>query len=379
MAETPESTATASPPPRRRGGAMRGLRYLAIAVIASVALAYGAREVWDRFTHVHEYDARIKANMVTLASKVEGVLLELAVDEGDRVERGQVLARLDDRIPKLRVQGLEAELAGLEAERRRLLVERGVMDAQTSTRMLSRESDVRASKAGRSVLLTDLALARSELRRAKALYERRVVSKHALDQASSKVDRIEADLQKVDAETQAARAQMAEAEAERRRLEVTDSELAMLDHRTARLMAELDQQRVDVDDRLLRAPNDGLIDRIFVEQGEFVNDGQRMLLLHDPSELWIEANIKETELSRLRVGQAVDVSVDAYPDTGFKGTVERIGSSTTANFALLPTPNPSGNFTKITQRVPVRIGLERNGMALLPGMMVEVNIDVRDR
>ena len=314
MAETPESTAAAAPPPRRRRGAMRGLRYLAIAVIACVALAYGAREVWDRFTHVHEYDARIKANMVTLASKVDGVILELAVEEGDRVESGQVLARLDDRIPKLRVQGLEAELAGIEAERRRLLVERGVMDAQTSTRMLSRESDVRASRAGRSVLLSDLDLARSELRRARALYERRVVSKHALDQANSKVDRIEADLQKVDAETQAARAQMAEAEAERRRLEVTDSELAMLDHRTARLMAELEQQRVDVDDRLLRAPNDGLIDRIFVEQGEYVNDGQRMLMLHDPGELWIEANIKETELSRLRVGQAVAVSVDAYPD-----------------------------------------------------------------
>ncbi len=378
MAETPE-TAAAPPPPARRGGAMRRLRYLAIAVIACAALAYGGREVWDRFTHVHEYDARIKANMVTLASKVEGVILELAVDEGDRVETGQVLARLDDRIPKLRVQGIEAELAGLEAERRRLLVERGVMDAQTSTRMLSRESDVRASKAGRSVLLTDLDLARSELRRARALYERRVVSKHALDQANSKVDRIEADLQKVDAETQAARAQMAEAEAERRRLEVTDSELAMLDHRTARLMAELEQQRVDVDDRLLRAPNDGLIDRIFVEQGEYVNDGQRMLMLHDPGELWIEANIKETELSRLRVGQAVAVSVDAYPDTEFTGTVERIGSTTTANFALLPTPNPSGNFTKITQRVPVRIALERNGMTLLPGMMVEVNIDVRDR
>ncbi len=378
MAETPE-TAAAPPPPARRGGAMRRLRYLAIAVIACAALAYGGREVWDRFTHVHEYDARIKANMVTLASKVEGVILELAVDEGDRVETGQVLARLDDRIPKLRVQGIEAELAGLEAERRRLLVERGVMDAQTSTRMLSRESDVRASKAGRSVLLTDLDLARSELRRARALYERRVVSKHALDQANSKVDRIEADLQKVDAETQAARAQMAEAEAERRRLEVTDSELAMLDHRTARLMAELDQQRVDVDDRLLRAPNDGLIDRIFVEQGEYVNDGQRMLMLHDPGELWIEANIKETELSRLRVGQAVAVSVDAYPDTEFTGTVERIGSTTTANFALLPTPNPSGNFTKITQRVPVRIALERNDMTLLPGMMVEVNIDVRDR
>ncbi len=376
MAETAEDAAAAPP---RRSDAMRRLRYLAIAVVACIALAYGAREVWDRFTHVHEYDARIKANMVTLASRVDGVILEIAVEEGDGVEKGQVLARLDDRIPALRVRGLEAELAGLEAERRRLLAERGVVDVQTSTKMRTRESDVRASKAGRSVLLADLDLARSELRRAQALYERRVVSKHALDQARAKVGRLEADLRKVDAETQAARAQMAEAEADRQRLDIVDSELAVLDHRTAKLLAELEQQRVDADDRLLRAPSDGLVDRIFVEQGEFVNDGQRMLLLHDPRELWIEANIKETELSRLRIGQPVSISVDAYPDTEFVGAVERIGSTTTANFALLPTPNPSGNFTKITQRVPVRIGLDGNGKTLLPGMMVEVNIDVRDR
>jgi len=117
-----------------------------------------------------------------------------------------------------------------------------------------------------------------------------------------------------------------------------------------------------------------LIDRLFVEPGEYVGAGQRLLLLHDPSVVWIEANVKETQLRRLAAGQPVRVRVDAYPDEAFEGTVERIGQSATSTFALIPTPNPSGNFTKITQRVPVRIAIEQREGKLRPGMMVEVRI-----
>ena len=94
---------------------------------------------------------------------------------------------------------------------------------------------------------------------------------------------------------------------------------------------------------------------------------------------FIEANIKETEVRKLRIGQSVDISVDAFPDLEIVGRVEAIGNSTTSEFALLPTPNPSGNFTKITQRLPVRIKVEQEKGLLRPGMMVEVNIDIRDQ
>ena len=99
--------------------------------------------------------------------------------------------------------------------------------------------------------------------------------------------------------------------------------------------------------------------------------------MHDPNEVWVEANIKETQVGRLKLGQKVLVAVDAYPDDTFTGRVSRIGSATTARFALLPTPNPSGNFTKITQRVPVKIDIVDPPKPLTPGMMVEVEIDVR--
>ena len=99
--------------------------------------------------------------------------------------------------------------------------------------------------------------------------------------------------------------------------------------------------------------------------------------MHDPKRVWIEANVKETQIRKLAAGQPVEVRVDAYPGKVLRGRVRSIGSATTGSFALLPSPNPSGNFTKITQRIPVRIDVERSGERLAPGMMVEVRIDVR--
>ena len=102
-------------------------------------------------------------------------------------------------------------------------------------------------------------------------------------------------------------------------------------------------------------------------------------MLHDPSNIWIEANVRETEIRRLVVGQTVDIEVDAYPDRPFAGRLVRVGHATTSEFALLPSPNPSGNFTKITQRLTVKIAVEQQAGLLKPGMMVEAYINVRDR
>ena len=100
------------------------------------------------------------------------------------------------------------------------------------------------------------------------------------------------------------------------------------------------------------------------------------MLIHDPLDIWVDANIKETQIRRVKRGQTVLISVDAYPDKEFKGTVKAVGNTTTGKFALLPNPNPSGNFTKITQRIPVRIAVEQQKTMLKPGMLVEVKIIV---
>jgi membrane fusion protein (multidrug efflux system) len=123
---------------------------------------------------------------------------------------------------------------------------------------------------------------------------------------------------------------------------------------------------------------DGVIDQTFVDAGEFVTPGARILMYHNPRNVWVDANVKETEFRKLAVGAQATVKVDAYPGRKFKARVQRIGGAATSQFALLPNPNPSGNFTKVTQRLPVRLVLEGSNGFLRPGMMVEVNIDAVD-
>jgi membrane fusion protein (multidrug efflux system) len=139
------------------------------------------------------------------------------------------------------------------------------------------------------------------------------------------------------------------------------------------------RQEIDISDRTIVAPSDGRVVMTFVSQDEHVAVGQRILMFHDPTSIWVEANVKETEVGLLEPGMKAQIRVDAYPDQSFSGEVFRIGRAATSKFALLPDPNPSGNFTKITQRLPVRIRLDEADVKLRPGMMVEVDIAIRDR
>ena len=198
-----------------------------------------------------------------------------------------------------------------------------------------------------------------------------------VDVAQSAVEKLDSQLQQARAEHEQALNSLEEAKVEQDKLGVIDAQIAALDHQVANLAAQMHQQNVDVEDRTIKSPIAAVIDRTFVLPGEYVQAGQRILLLHNSDEVWVEANIKETQVGRLKLGQMVVVSVDAYPNDRFVGKVARIGSATTARFALLPTPNPSGNFTKITQRVPVKIDMVEMPKPLTPGMMVEVEIDVR--
>ena len=362
---------------RGRGRGLMRPRFLAIAAVLLVGLAYGGREAYLRFTHVYEYDARVTADVFTISSRTEGWIADMPTLEGTRVEQGQIVVRLDDRIAQLRRDGLLAQIEGVNADRERLIAERQVVESLLVARTQSRSQGVTASERAMGALKADLDLARLEVARNQSLYERRVIGERQLQQSQAALTKLESQIQQADAERLAAESNLDEARAERFRLAVIDRQIVGLKHQATNLEAQLAQQVVDVEDRIVRSPVPAVITRTFVLPGEYVAPGQRILLLYDPNEVWVEANIKETQVGRLKLGQTVKVSVDAYPDDTFVGKVARIGSATTARFALLPTPNPSGNFTKITQRVPVKINLTQMPKPLSPGMMVEVDIDVR--
>jgi len=358
----------------RHRGFQRSL--LLVALLAAIVL--GVREIHDRLAFVSETDARVSANLVVISSRVAGWLTDVSIVEGAAVEAKQVLARVDDRDSRLRAKQLEAQLAATEAEKERLRAERELVDQQTASRLETQHKQLQAANASVTALEARLKLAQSERVRAQSLFDKRVSTRQLLEQARAEADRIDGEYRMTLAEAEESTAKLEEARAERARLQVLDRELDMLEHRKVALRVQIAQQNLDISDRSIRSPITGVVDRVFVEPGEYVTPGQRLAIVHDPRKIWVEANIKETSIRKLAIGQEVAITVDAFPDESFEGEITTIGNSTTGSFALLPTPNPSGNFTKITQRLPVRIAIEQRQQKLRPGMMVEVEIDVRD-
>jgi membrane fusion protein (multidrug efflux system) len=184
----------------------------------------------------------------------------------------------------------------------------------------------------------------------------------------------------VAAEIRTVEAQLAAAGAGREELTVLRRQRDAIEPQRLELVAQRERVALEIADRTIRMPFDGVVDRVFVDAGEYVTPGQRLLLVHDPARVRVEANVKETEIRHFRAGTPVRVRVDAYPGRRFEGVVERVGAAATSEFALLPSPNPSGNFTKITQRLPVRIALPQGAAdgLLRPGMMVTVEAAAGD-
>lgn len=348
-------------------------------IVVVVAMTYfGITEIHKRIAYIFEEDARIGADLVTVSSRVAGWITEMPVIEGDTVQAGAVIVQVDDRESQVLLNELEAQLGGIRAEHDRLRAERGLVTNQVESRLVSEKSLVAAAGVSVSSMRPQVELAKRELDRTKKLYEDKVSSRRQLDQAETKLQQADREYRIAVADLRAAEARVAEVEADRARLDVLAADLIVLEQREAEIQARIARQRLDVLDRSVKSPIGGVVDRTFVDIGEYVTPGQRLILVHDPKRVWVEANIKETSIRSISVGQPVDIRVDAYPSEVFKGQIQIVGSAATSQFALLPTPNPSGNFTKITQRLPIRIAIENPDERLRPGMMVEVKIPKSD-
>lgn len=363
------------PKARRHAGFQRSI--VLIVLLAGGVL--GALEFRDRTHFVTETDARIAGKLITVSSRVAGRVTAVSTTQGDRISPGQILATIDDRDSKLLARQLEDEVKATLAQRNKLRAEKELIDKQTQTRYETQLSRLRAAEASLASLEAKRDLARNDLKRANSLRSKKVISEQRLDQTRAEARQVESEYRMSAAEVEKSRAILQEVRAQRAQLDVLEQELEIVRHDAERLRGQLEQRKLDLNDRVIRSTVEGVVDRVFVEPGEYVTPGQRLAIIHDPDDIWIEANIKETQIRRLAIGQNVVVSVDAYPDEPFHGRLNAIGDATTASFALLPNPNPSGNFTKVTQRLPIRIGIKQKQRKLRPGMMVEIRIDVRDQ
>ena len=363
---------------RSHGGANGRAKIWIVVLAAMLLAAWGGHWLYQRWTHVYIDDARVDGEVVTISSRVSGWVTELPVIEGDVVKKGQILTQIDDRDARLKREVLVAKLRAIENQAAVIQAQTGVVDQETLGKYQSESNRLAAAEAQVSSLAVQVKQAEHDYRRASELAQAKWLSPQAMERARSTYEQVKEDHRRAQAEVAAARGMVSAAGGSRRQLRVMERQLVVLERQMDELRAEIKRQDVDLADRRIVSPADGRVVMTFVRKGEHVSAGQRILMFHNPDDIWIEANVKETDVGRIRVGMKADIRVDAYPGSVFEGKVFRIGRAATNKFALLPDPNPSGNFTKITQRLPVRILLAEKNPDLRPGMMVEVYIALRN-
>jgi membrane fusion protein (multidrug efflux system) len=363
----------------RRGRRGR-LRVAAFALVLLIALGGAARWLHWQFTHIVLDDARVAGDMVVLASRVPGWVQALPVSAGDRLDQGVLLVQVDAREAALAVAELEARIGGVAARQGELQARLGQVDRQSQSQHAAAAARLEAARATLAGAEAERVFAEAELGRADRLVATGAGTPQRVEQLRSLRELGRQRVIGAGAEIRQAEALMAAALAAREEMGVIARQIEVLAHQARELTATRDRAALDLADRTIRMPFPGVVDRIFVDPGEYVLAGQRILLVHNPDEIRIEANVKETDIRFFQVGTPVRVSVDAWPGRVFEGRVDRLVQSATSEFALLPSPNPSGNFTRITQRLPLRVRLDPApppGL-LRPGMLVKVEAEARE-
>lgn len=374
---------TASEPATPRQTSPRKKNRLNLLLVGLLLVFFIAAYFWyqERRNHVYEVDARITADSLTLSSRISGWVTAFHVIAGDTVRQGQLIAQIDDRETQLKLEETEAKIRSQTALIEKLDAEINLLTEQIENNYQRALNDRIAVSSKLSIAHDGLTQAREDFNRADSLLKQQLISKQERDRAYTAFKQAEDQEKGLQAELAASEAALASARAERNQITVLKKERIRLFREQEILQTVLEQQKIFLQDHRIASPISGVIDKTFVSENEFVSPGQRLVLMHDPMQVWVEANIKETAIRKLNVGQPVKLAVDAYPDWDLEGRVFRIGNATTSEFALLPSPNPSGNFTKITQRLPVRIEIndieEEKRAQLRPGMMVEVDIAVK--
>lgn len=344
--------------PRRN----RRVSLIALAVVAVLLLAGG---LWyARYETSGKYfqttnDAYVQSDAIVVSSKVAGYVDQVYVADNQAVRAGQSLLRVDAREYQAQAEQAQAQIDVANA------------NAQGVRAQINEQgAGVLQARAQLAVAQNNLAFARSEVARYSPLAATGAETREHLTQLRS---------QEQQAAAQVANAQAALLSAERRTGTLRSQvQQALSQGRAAE--AQLRAANVNVGSTIIRASTDGRVASKSVQVGQLVQPGLRLMSIVPVQKLYVSANFKETQLTLMRIGQPVTIKVDALGGVEFHGKLESLSPGTGAQFSLLPPQNATGNFTKIVQRVPVRISIDAGPLArslLVPGMSAEVTVDTR--
>ena len=305
-------------------------------------------------------NAYLQADAVAVAPRINGYVTEVLVQDNQWVKAGEPLLRIDPRTYRATLDQAEAVIAVREAD---------IAAAQANVQ--GQGASLQQARTQKTAAAASLAFAKAEVARFAPL------AASGAD-THEHIESLRHDLQRAQAQFDAAQAQINGAQSQ---IEASTAQLEQAQAGLKQAQADADQARVAFEDTELTARINGRIGNKTVQVGQFVSAGTRTMTVVPVASLYLSANFKETQVGLMRPGQPAEIKVDALPGTTLRGTVESISPGTGAQFALLPPQNATGNFTKVVQRVPVRIRVDAGEEArkvLVPGMSVEVTVDTRN-
>ncbi len=339
---------------------MRKRILTALAVLALAAGGWFGWQWWSEGRFIESTDnATIDSDITVIAPKVAGYIATLPVAENQSVKKGEVILTLDDADFRAAVAAAEADLAAKQAA----VAERAAAIAQQEAALHELEAAVTSAEAEQE-------RAAADLDRYKRLMDAKAASQQRYEQALS-------DQRKADAELAQAKAGLQSGQAQ---LGVLKASKLQADAEVKAAEADLQSARLDLENTVIHAPVDGVVGNRGAEVGAYLRAGAQAMVVVPLPDVYVVANFKETQIGAIRPGQTVKVTVDAYPGLELTGTVESFAPASGSMFSLLPPENATGNFTKIVQRLPVRIALQvppDMAQQLMPGLSVEVAVDTR--
>ena len=382
----------------------------AIVVVVVVIIIVAAIGLWWRSTFSEDTDdAQVNGHLIQVSARISGQVVNVAVQENQLVNKGDLIAELDPRDYQVAVENAQAALASAEAAASVANVTVPITTANTGSTLSSAGADVSGAHASVSQAQQQLQAAharvaqaqanqvkaQADLERYKPLVEKDVISKQQFDAAVAAADAANASLADAKATEQAAsdgvgvarqkekaaQAEMTAAQTGPQQVAVQNARAKQAKAQMQQAQAQLDQAKLNLGYTKIVAPATGIITRKSVEIDQNVSAGQNLLTLVSLEDLWITANFKETQLKHMSAGQEVEIAVDATGKS-YSGKVTQIGGATGSVLSLFPPENATGNYVKVVQRVPVRIDFtdlakEDPNHLLRPGLSVEPKVRVK--
>lgn len=352
----------------------RFITRLAVICVAVALVAFACYEIIHAYLHVYEPNARVEADFTVLSSSVNGTIAAIDVEEGQRVSVGQRLAAMDTDVARLDIESLQAELEKERAIRQQVEAELSFYHSELDDRVKTGLASLQQRRMELATLQQRQRIALASVERKSKLLDRSAVSRQGIEDAQDRLLDVTSKLRDVETELIVNEMRIVELRGQKKRDTVYRSRLLVIDRNLDRLHVLIAQSKQRMREMDILSPIDGVVNEIYERPGAYVEDGDRVFLLHAPDTLWIEADIDEADIRHVVEGQPVVVELDAYPFEHFQGAVRSIGHVTRSNTAR---ESNAGNGSPGAERIPITIDFTADGRSVWPGMRAAVNIVIR--